>query len=49
MTGSQYIKAMRLFQTEPKWAALNRSDETEKNPVRMDYVRMRKDLFPKVE
>lgn len=29
---------MRLFQTNPKWAALNRSDETEANQVRKNYL-----------
>lgn len=33
-----YINAMRLFQTQPKWAALNRSEETDANKVRKDYV-----------
>ncbi len=29
---------MRLFQTQPKWAALNRGEETEMNQFRKDYV-----------
>ena len=32
---------MRLFQTQPKWAALNRSEETESNPFREEYLRAR--------
>ncbi|CAF9919162.1 1,2-dihydroxy-3-keto-5-methylthiopentene dioxygenase [Imshaugia aleurites] len=36
-----YINAMRLFQTQPKWAALNRSEETEANECRKNYVRAR--------
>lgn len=34
----QYIKAMRLFQDEPKWTPLNRSSDLEVNPHRKDYV-----------
>ena len=41
----KYIKAMRLFQTQPKWAALNRGDETEKNEVRKSYVLARTQGF----
>ncbi|KJA18153.1 hypothetical protein HYPSUDRAFT_45609 [Hypholoma sublateritium FD-334 SS-4] len=33
------IQAMRLFQDEPKWIPHNRSDETEVNPHRVDYLR----------
>ena len=40
---------MRLFQTEPKWAALNRSDETEGNEVRKKYVRARTEGFAGLE
>ncbi|KAF6233947.1 hypothetical protein HO173_007777 [Letharia columbiana] len=36
-----YINAMRLFQTQPKWAALNRSGETEVNEFRKNYVSAR--------
>ena len=32
---------MRLFQTSPQWAALNRSDETEVNPYRKAYIEAR--------
>lgn len=32
---------MRLFQTQPKWAALNRGEETEENEIRKNYVRAR--------
>lgn len=34
----QYIHAMRLFQTQPKWAALDRCEGTEKNQFRKDYL-----------
>ncbi|KAJ5484959.1 ARD/ARD family protein [Penicillium diatomitis] len=33
-----YVKAMRLFQDEPKWTPLNRSDEVDVNPHRKSYV-----------
>jgi len=33
------IQAMRLFQDEPKWIPHNRSEETEVNPHRVDYLR----------
>ncbi|TDZ18338.1 1,2-dihydroxy-3-keto-5-methylthiopentene dioxygenase [Colletotrichum orbiculare MAFF 240422] len=35
---SNYIKAMRLFQDEPKWTPLNRSTDLDLNPHRRDYV-----------
>ncbi|GAA5880192.1 hypothetical protein JCM16303_001247 [Sporobolomyces ruberrimus] len=34
-----YIKAMRLFQDEPKWVPHDRSAETEKNPYREEYLK----------
>ena len=30
---------MRLFKDEPKWTPLNRSDELEANPHRLEYTR----------
>ncbi|KAL8963671.1 MAG: hypothetical protein Q9193_000091 [Seirophora villosa] len=36
-----YIKAMRLFQNQPKWVALYRGEETEKNDVRKAYLAAR--------
>lgn len=39
---------MRLFQTLPKWAALNRGEETEENQFRKDYVLARAKGFAKV-
>ncbi|KAM0804078.1 1,2-dihydroxy-3-keto-5-methylthiopentene dioxygenase [Usnea florida] len=41
-----YINAMRLFRTQPKWAALNRSEGTEANEVRKNYVNSRAQGFP---
>jgi len=41
----QYINAMRLFQTQPKWAALNRNEETELNQFRKNYVQARAQRF----
>lgn len=37
----KYINATRLFQSEPKWAALNRSAETETNEIRKKYLSSR--------
>ncbi|KAI4167347.1 MAG: hypothetical protein LQ348_007675 [Seirophora lacunosa] len=39
--GMQYIKAMRLFQNQPKWTALYRGEESEKNDVRKAYLAAR--------
>ncbi|KAH8431313.1 acireductone dioxygenase (Ni2+-requiring) [Aspergillus melleus] len=33
-----YVKAMRLFQEEPKWTPLNRSDEVDANKHRKSYL-----------
>ncbi|CEJ59468.1 Putative 1,2-dihydroxy-3-keto-5-methylthiopentene dioxygenase [Penicillium brasilianum] len=33
-----YVKAMRLFQDEPKWTPLNRGVELDANPHRKNYV-----------
>ncbi|PKY06825.1 1,2-dihydroxy-3-keto-5-methylthiopentene dioxygenase [Aspergillus campestris IBT 28561] len=33
-----YVKAMRLFQEEPKWTPLNRSGDVDVNPHRKTYV-----------
>ncbi|KAE8357178.1 Acireductone dioxygenase ARD family [Aspergillus caelatus] len=33
-----YVKAMRLFQEEPKWTPLNRSGEVDTNPHRKTYL-----------
>ncbi|KAL6713501.1 1,2-dihydroxy-3-keto-5-methylthiopentene dioxygenase [Lecanora helva] len=41
-----YIKATRLYQTLPKWASLNRSEETEKNSYRKDYLRALAQVSP---
>ncbi|KAI2787357.1 1,2-dihydroxy-3-keto-5-methylthiopentene dioxygenase [Penicillium oxalicum] len=35
---SNYVKAMRLFQDEPKWTPLNRDAEVDVNPHRKSYV-----------
>lgn len=37
----QYIRAMRLFQDEPKWEALVRSEEIERSEAREEYIRTR--------
>ncbi|SCV67392.1 BQ2448_5003 [Microbotryum intermedium] len=34
-----YIKAMRLFKDEPKWVPHDRSDKTDENAFRQQYVR----------
>ncbi|KAJ5901297.1 Acireductone dioxygenase ARD family [Penicillium tannophilum] len=33
-----YVKAMRLFQEEPKWTPLNRGAEVDVNPYRQQYT-----------
>jgi len=45
----QYIKAVRLFQTNPKWAALNRGEETDGNSLRKAYVEARSEGFAVAE
>ncbi|KAA8643262.1 hypothetical protein EYZ11_011515 [Aspergillus tanneri] len=35
---NNYVKAMRLFQEEPKWTPLNRSDEVDTNQHRKSYL-----------
>lgn len=37
----QYIKATRLFQDEPKWEALPRSEKTDANLHRQSYITAR--------
>ncbi|KXN80883.1 1,2-dihydroxy-3-keto-5-methylthiopentene dioxygenase 1, partial [Leucoagaricus sp. SymC.cos] len=34
-----YIKALRLFQDEPKWIPHNRSEATNVNPYRLTYLK----------
>ncbi|TIA92173.1 hypothetical protein E3P99_00767 [Wallemia hederae] len=34
-----YTRAMRLFTDEPKWQPYNRSDEVEKDPSHIDYLK----------
>lgn len=40
---------MRLFQTNPKWAALNRGEETDGYPIRKAYVEGRSKGFAVAE
>lgn len=44
LTATQYIKAMRLFKEEPKWTPLNRSEETDENHYRKEYLTQRQSL-----
>jgi cupin superfamily acireductone dioxygenase involved in methionine salvage len=36
---------LRLFKDEPKWTPLNRGEETERNPIRREYVAARERGF----
>ncbi|TPX38884.1 acireductone dioxygenase [Synchytrium endobioticum] len=38
LDSTNYLEAMRLFKEDPKWTPLNRSNETEKNKVRTEYI-----------
>ena len=38
----QYIRAMRLFEDEPKWTPLNRAPGLEDNPNRKKYLQNRR-------
>ncbi|CAI4699763.1 CIC_collapsed_G0041940.mRNA.1.CDS.1 [Saccharomyces cerevisiae] len=38
LTTSNHIKALRLFKDEPKWQAVNRSNQADSLPVRKDYI-----------
>ncbi|KAK0621299.1 Acireductone dioxygenase ARD family [Bombardia bombarda] len=35
---TNFVQAMRLFQDEPKWTPLNRSEDLDGNPHRKEYV-----------
>lgn len=35
----RFIQAVRLFKDEPKWTPVNRSEETDQNPYRQDYLK----------
>lgn len=37
LTTANYVKALRLFQDEPKWHAINKP-EADSNPVHLEYV-----------
>ncbi|KAL8765672.1 MAG: hypothetical protein Q9209_007310 [Squamulea sp. 1 TL-2023] len=41
-----YINALRLFRNEPKWAALNRGQDTDANDLRKEYLKLRPQGFP---
>ena len=42
----QYIHAIRLFQSQPKWDALYRGMESERMEVRKAYLKARARGFP---
>lgn len=46
LTVTQYTKAMRLFQDDPKWTPLNRGEETDKNTFRQQYLQSRTAAAP---